>query len=70
MKKCTMLLKGRFGEFHFGDMIFILSCHVILMYMQQIAKILCLVASGEVWPGPCAFPENINSKTRFWWAIG
>ncbi|XP_010551672.1 PREDICTED: uncharacterized protein LOC104822230 isoform X2 [Tarenaya hassleriana] len=24
--------------------------------------------SGEVWPGPCVFPDYTNSKVRSWWA--
>ncbi|OWM65021.1 hypothetical protein CDL15_Pgr028739 [Punica granatum] len=23
---------------------------------------------GEVWPGPCVFPDYTQSKTRYWWA--
>ncbi|CAH2052908.1 unnamed protein product [Thlaspi arvense] len=23
---------------------------------------------GEVWPGPCVFPDYTNSETRSWWA--
>ena len=24
--------------------------------------------SGEVWPGPCVFPDYTQSKVRAWWA--
>lgn len=24
--------------------------------------------SGEVWPGPCVFPDFTQSKVRSWWA--
>lgn len=24
--------------------------------------------SGEVWPGPCVFPDFTQSKARSWWA--
>lgn len=27
-----------------------------------------IVCSGEVWPGPCVFPDYTQSKTRSWWA--
>jgi len=23
---------------------------------------------GEVWPGPCVFPDYTQSKVRAWWA--
>lgn len=24
--------------------------------------------SGEVWPGPCVFPDYTQAKVRLWWA--
>lgn len=24
--------------------------------------------SGDVWPGPCVFPDYTQSKVRAWWA--
>lgn len=27
-----------------------------------------MVSIGEVWPGPCVFPDYTNSKARSWWS--
>lgn len=30
---------------------------------------ICLISfSGEVWPGPCVFPDFTQSNARSWWA--
>lgn len=26
------------------------------------------IITGEVWPGPCVFPEFTQEKARSWWA--
>ena len=31
-------------------------------------KVIHVHLSGEVWPGPCVFPDFTQSKARSWWA--
>lgn len=26
------------------------------------------IFSGEVWPGPCVFPDYTQGKVRLWWS--
>ena len=30
-------------------------------------KVINVLISGEVWPGPCVFPDYTQSKVRSWW---
>lgn len=34
---------------------------------QSIALYIILSFLGEVWPGPCVFPDFTQSRARLWW---
>lgn len=30
--------------------------------------LISIATQGEVWPGPCVFPDFTQQSTRLWWA--
>ena len=66
----TVVLKMMFGlkrqmeclilvsSFDVWFLLFLILCSLKYMYSYL----------GEVWPGPCVFPDYTQSKVRAWWA--
>lgn len=39
-----------------------------MSFLKHFSKVNSLLFLGEVWPGPCVFPDFTQSRARSWWA--
>lgn len=44
------------------------TCNQLKFLVQAFFTNYQLLYSGDVWPGPCVFPDFTQSSARSWWA--
>lgn len=56
------------GKPFVGKVFYVFYVEVIMIEAVGVSIHLLFLFVGEVWPGPCVFPDFTQEKARSWWA--